>query len=460
MADGRRALVVEDDRAQRELVVGLLRGEGWQATGVGSAEEASVLLESTSVDVVLSDWKLPGRDGLALLAEVRERGFDVAFVIATAYGTIANAVAAVRQGADDYLTKPFEGEALLLTLERALSARRLEAENRRLNEEVADRDRLVDLVGRAPSMQKVYRRVEKVAATDATILLTGESGTGKELVARALHTLSRRSERSFVPLNCAAIPEGLLEAELYGAEKGSYTGADRQRQGRFEAADGGTLFLDEIGELPLSLQPKLLRALQESKIQRVGGNRELDVDVRVIAATNRDLPAEVREGRFREDLYWRLAVVPIELPPLRDRREDIPRLVEHFAERAARRHGVARPRFPSPVLRRLIDHSWPGNVRELANTVERLILLSDGERVHSDDLPESFSGGTGSSWVFRLPPEGLSFERLEREVLRQALELAAGNRTRAAKLVDLPYKAFLYRLERLGLAAVTEGNRE
>ena len=369
----------------------------------------------------------------------------------TAYGTISRAVEAVRQGADDYLPKPFERQALLLAIERTLKARRLQDETRRLCEALEERDRLVDLVGGAPSMQRLFRRVEKIAGTNATVLLTGESGTGKELAARALHSLSQRKTGSFVAVNCAAIPEGLLEAEFFGAERGAFTGADRRRVGRFEAADGGTLFLDEVGELPLELQPKLLRALQEGRFHRVGGSQELAVDLRILAATNRDLKEEVSAGRFREDLYYRLNVVPIELPPLRHRREDIPRLIQHFVDRAARRHAVAPARFPKAVLRRLIDNPWPGNVRELANVVERLILLAEDDVVSADDLPVSLAPQAGAG-AFRMPSGGLSWEAHERDCLEQALELAAGNRARAARFLELPYKAFLYRLQKHGLA--------
>jgi transcriptional regulator with GAF, ATPase, and Fis domain len=283
------------------------------------------------------------------------------------------------------------------------------------------------------------------------VLLTGESGTGKELAARALHALSRRAARPFVAVNCAALPEGLMEAEFFGAEKGSFTGADRERPGKFELASGGTLFLDEIGELPLALQPKLLRALAEGRITRVGGRREIEADARILAATHRDLSQEVSAGRFREDLYYRLAVVPIALPPLRERREDLPLLVEHLVERAQRRHGVSVEPFSAGLRRRLMDYTWPGNVRELANAVERLILLAEDGRARTEDLPAEFhESGRGSSG-FKLPADGLSWEEHERDCLRQALEMAAGNRARAARFLDLPYKAFLYRLEKFGL---------
>jgi two-component system NtrC family response regulator len=451
-----RLLVVEDEPDQRRLVAELLEAERFAVVEASSVAAAEAALRTAPVDLVLSDWKLPDGDGGALLAYVRERHPETAFVMVTAYGTIARAVEAIRAGADDYLPKPFERQALLLAVARTLERRRLASENRRLAAEIGERDRLVDLLGRSAAMRKLFDRVERLAPTHATILLTGESGTGKELAARALHQLSARRERPFVAANCAAIPEGLLESEFFGAERGAFTGADRARGGRFEAADGGTLFLDEIGELPLPLQPKLLRALQEGRVQRIGAAHEIAVDVRVVAATNRDLAAEVAAGRFRQDLYYRLNVVPLHLPPLRERREDLPLLLEHFAERAARRHGVAAPRFPPAVMRRLIEHSWPGNVRELANVVERSVLLAAGGEVALGDLPAEVTGEAverAPDGAFRLPPVGIHWDEHEKSLLHQALALAHGNRARAARLLDLPYKAFLYRLEKHGLAA-------
>ncbi|RMH23264.1 MAG: sigma-54-dependent Fis family transcriptional regulator [Acidobacteria bacterium] len=456
MADGgteRHLLLVEDEPDQRRLVSRILGGAGYRVSEAAGVVDARAILDRGDVDVVVCDWKLPDGSGMEVLEAARASDRAVAFVVVTAYGTIAGAVDAVQAGADDYLAKPFERQALLLALDKALRARRLEDENRRLSEALSERDRLVDLVGSAPSMQKLFRQVEKLATTDATVLLTGESGTGKELAARALHALSRRASGPFVAVNCAAIPEGLIEAEFFGVEKGAYTGADRSRPGSFAAAAGGTLFLDEVGELPLLVQPKLLRALQEGRFSRVGSSREVQADVRLIAATNRDLAAAVAEGTFRDDLYYRLNVVPLRMPPLRERREDIPLLVEHFARRAARRHGIAVEPFPPALMRRLMDYSWPGNVRELGNAVERLVLLAEDGRVSSDDLPAGMQPRPPAEAAFRLPPAGLSWEAHERDCLRQALDLAGGNKARAARLLDLGYKAFLYRLEKYGLAA-------
>jgi DNA-binding NtrC family response regulator len=449
MSDLRSVLLVEDDPAQRGLVADILASAGFAVRLAAGQREAVDALEDPALHLVLSDFKLADGDGLALLRDVRARRPELSFVLVTAYGSIEHAVRAIREGADDYLAKPFERQALLLALDKALRTRALREENRKLSDAIAERERLVDLIGTAPAMQKLYRQIERVAPTDATVLLHGESGTGKELAARALHKLSRRADRPFVAVNCAAIPEGLIEAEFFGAERGAYTGSNASRAGYFEQAQGGTLFLDEIGELPSTLQPKLLRALQEARITRVGGRGEIALDVRVLAATNRDLRRETAEGRFREDLYYRLAVVTLTLPPLRERREDIPGLVEHFLQRKAQQHGLSATPFPKPVLRALMDRPWPGNVRELAHTVERLLLLGEDGEADAADLPGD--AAQIESGAFRLPLQGLDWEALERDLLRQALELSQGNRSRAARLLNLPYKAFLYRIEKHGL---------
>ncbi len=452
-SDGRTSvLVVEDEAAQRALIVGILGREGYRVRESGDVDQALAALAEEVPDVILCDWRMPGRDGGELLREVRERRLGCGFVVMTAYGSISHAVEAVRLGADDYLSKPFERQALLLALRRVLRTRHLETENRRLRLAVRDGDRFGELIGRSPAMQRLYRTIDKVAATDATVLLTGESGTGKELVARSLHRHSRRADGPFVAVNCAAIPETLIESELYGHEKGTFTGADRRRSGRFEEAEGGTLLLDEISSMPLTLQATLLRVLQERSFTRLGGGGEIPCDVRVVAATNRDLPALVAEGRFREDLFYRLNVVPIQLPPLRERREDIPLLAAELLLQAAGRHGVEVLPLPPAVLRRFLEHAWPGNVRELANVVERLVLLAEDGRIRVDDLPSELGDASGRTSVgFRLPAEGLRWENLERDLLRQALERADGNRAAAARILGLGYKALLYRLSKHGL---------
>jgi two-component system NtrC family response regulator len=453
LADGVSVLLVEDEAAQRQLIAEILAREGHRIRETGTVDEALEAIVEEVPDLILCDWRMPGRDGGDLLDEVRDRAVGCAFIVMTAYGSIAHAVDAIRRGADDYLGKPFERDALLLAVQRVLRTRRLEQDNRELREAIREGDRFGELIGRSQAMLTLYRTIEKVAATDATVLVVGESGTGKELVARTLHRASRRAEQSFVAVNCAAIPDTLIESELFGHEKGSFTGAHRRRKGRFEEADGGSLFLDEIASMPLPLQATLLRVLQERRFTRVGGTGEVECDVRVIAASNRDLPALVNEGGFREDLYYRLNVIPIELPPLRDRMEDVPLLAAAFLDQASARHGIEIRSLPPVVLRALMEHGWPGNVRELANAIERLVLLAEDGTPSADDLPvEMRRSAVGEEGCpFSLPADGLVWEQVERGLLRQALERSRGNRAAAARLMGLTYKAFLYRLEKYGM---------
>jgi two-component system NtrC family response regulator len=452
-------LVVEDEADQRELIAGILRREGLDVRAASSAEAALERIAEREPDLVLSDWRLPGRSGGELLEELRRSGRDCAFVVMTAYGSIAHAVEAVRLGADDYLAKPFERDELLLAVRRVRRTRELEAENRRLREAIREEGRFGELIGRSPAMQRLYRTIEKVGATDATVLIVGESGTGKELVARTLHRASRRADRPFVAVNCAAIPETLIESELFGHERGAFTGAHRRRPGRFEEAEGGTLFLDEIAAMPLPLQATLLRVLQERRFTRLGGSGEVASDVRVMAASNRDLPELVAGGAFRDDLYYRINVVPVTLPPLRERREDIPLLAAAFLTRFTAQHrvAVAGP-LPPAVLRLLMEHRWPGNVRELANVIERLVLLAEDGRLRREDLPEEIRSpaASGASGPFRLPGSGIEWDAMEKSLLEQALAQAGGNRAAASRLLGLSYKQLLYRLAKHGIAAVEE----
>ncbi len=458
MAKGISVLLVEDEVAQRKLIAEILRREGHDVRETGTVDEALQVIAEEVPDLILCDWRMPGRDGGELLDEVRQRALGCAFIVMTAYGSIAHAVDAVRRGADDYLGKPFEREALLLAVQRVLRTRYLERENRELREAVREGDGFGELIGRSQPMRALYRTIEKVGATDATVLVVGESGTGKELVARSLHRASRRAERPFVAVNCAAIPDTLIESELFGHEKGSFTGAHRRREGRFEEANGGTLLLDEIASMPMPLQATLLRVLQERRFTRVGGSGEVESDVRVIAASNRDLPALVSEGTFREDLFYRLNVISIELPPLRDRMEDVPLLAATFLDHASARHNAEIRSLPPEVLRILMEHGWPGNVRELANAVERLVLLAEDGRPRIEDLPAELqrSAVGDDGCPFSLPADGLIWEQVERGLMAQALERSQGNRAAAARLLGLTYKAFLYRLEKFGMAAENE----
>ena len=437
-----RILLVEDDDQQRQLIDSILSGEQHHVISAASVEEAIVLLKSNTFDVVFSDWKLGQLSGIDLLNYVRKNQPQLGFAIATAYGTISHAVEAMKAGADDYLAKPFQRQALLITIDKSFNASQLRATNNKLTEALSHQDSLVELIGNAPCMQQVFERIKRVSATNATILIYGESGTGKELAARALHNCSNRSGK-FIAINCGAIPEALAEAELFGAKKGAYTGADSDKIGKIAAADGGTLLLDEIGELPLSLQAKLLRFIQQGSITPLGCVEEQQVDVRIVAATHRNLEQMVRDGEFREDLYYRLNVVPLTMPPLRERKEDIPRLIEHFTTLNAKRYQCQPSKLSSDVLKALLDYHWAGNVRELANRIERFVLLDDQQEL----LQGLNSSPNANSSIFTLPSEGLNWEAFEKQCLSDALKQNHGNKTQAAKFLQLGYKAILYRLD-------------
>ncbi|MBY6186105.1 sigma-54 dependent transcriptional regulator [Marinobacter hydrocarbonoclasticus] len=435
-------LVLEDDNAQRTLLTEILAEAGHPVEGVATADEAEAALQSGRWQLLLSDWKLAQGDAGPLIQSARQNNPTLGIIVATAYGSIAHAVNAIQLGADDYLAKPFQRQELMLAIDKVSRARRLREDNAALSAQLSEQERLVDLVGHSAPMQQVYQRINRISQVSATVLIQGESGTGKELAARALHKLSPRNG-PFIAVNCGAIPESLAESELFGAEKGAYTGAHQTITGKIEAASGGTLFLDEIGELPLDLQTRLLRVLQEGTITRLGSTQERKVDLRVIAATHQDLPLAVSEGRFREDLFYRLNVIPLKMPPLRERPEDIPALIQCLLERSAQRHGLDSPSLTQPQLKALMDYPWPGNVRELANAVERLVLL--GELELNPMMPAS----NGSEPM--LPSDGIQWEVVEQRYLKAALERAQGNRSEAARLLGLGYKAFLYRAEKYGL---------
>ncbi|MFN3709269.1 MAG: sigma-54-dependent transcriptional regulator [Alishewanella aestuarii] len=441
-----RLLVVEDDAQQRQLLCELLRAEDYQVQSADSVETAILALKQQQLDLVLCDWKLGQGSGLQVLQYLRQHYPQLGFVVATAYGSVSHAVEAIQAGADDYLTKPFKRQELLLAISKGLSAWRLRQQNQQLTEQLSEQQQLVELIGHAPCMQQLFQRINRISASHATVLISGESGTGKELAARALHQLSGR-KGPFIAINCGAIPEQLAEAELFGAEKGAYTGAHQSKAGKFEAANGGTLFLDEVAELPAALQAKLLRLLQEGKVTRLGSHQEISLDVRLIAASHQDLAQAVQEGRFREDLFYRLNVVPLHMPALRERREDIPRLIQHFLQKSQQRYQLPAAELSKAALRQLMDYPWPGNVRELANRIERFVLLAD-ERELLADLNTAATVSSG----FVLPAEGLNWQQHERDCLLQALSRSNGNRAQAAKLLQLPYKAFLYRLEKYQLS--------
>ncbi|MBI5068451.1 MAG: sigma-54-dependent Fis family transcriptional regulator [Deltaproteobacteria bacterium] len=450
-------LVVDDEQSMREFLEILLQKEGHDVVTAADLRGARERVALGPLDLVISDLRLGRESGMDILAEVKGSSPSTEVVMITAFATAENAIQAMKLGAYDYVLKPFKVEELKLVVQKALEHRALLAENRVLRHRVGERKRGEEILGSAPSIEEVRQLVDKVASTKTTVLLTGESGTGKEVVARSIHARGDRRDQPFVAVNCGAIPEGLIESELFGHEKGSFTGAVDQKPGIFEVAGTGTLFLDEVGELPPQVQVKLLRALQERKIRRVGGQRDIPLQARVLAATNRDLEAEVKGGRFREDLYYRLNVIQIRMPPLRERRSDIPVFVDAFLDRFAQEVGRARPRLAPEAERLLLAWDYPGNLRELANVVERAVTLCEGEVIGPSVLPPAMQGATSAEAPAGavLPAAGLDLQghldEIERRVLLQALERTGGVRTEAARLLGLTFRSLRYRLAKFGI---------
>lgn len=444
-----KILIIDDDTSLRRVLEYNLQEEGYQVFAAASGEDGLLMFDGERPDMVITDLKMPGISGFQVLAAVKDRSPQTPVMVITAFGAVETAVEAMKLGAYDYITKPFNRDELRLAVRKALEMRGLTEENRRLKEELSERAEFRSIIGISRGMERVFAVVRKVADTEATVLITGESGTGKELVARAIHSMSSRRAQPFVAINCAAIPRELLESELFGHVKGAFTGAVRDKAGKFQTAEGGTLFLDEVGELPVELQPKLLRALQEREVEPVGGTVPRKLDVRVVAATNADLEEAIAAGTFREDLYYRLAVIPVHLPPLRERPEDIPLLVRHFTAK----HGAQSVTFAPDALAALRRYAWPGNVRELENTVERILILRNSDTIGADELPDKVRG-LGRDRVGRivnLPPEGYSLEQLEREVVVEALERCDWNQTAAARFLRIPRHTLIYRMEKYNI---------
>jgi DNA-binding NtrC family response regulator len=442
-----RILVADDDESLRRVIEFRLRQEGYEVKAAPDGIQALELLRNERFDLLLSDMKMPGLDGLELLTRALELDREIKVILITAYATVQQAVEAVKLGAFDYITKPFEKEELSVTIQKALQFKRLETENLELRSRLDGAEYFKGLIGASGAIKEVLNLVSKVAPTDATVLITGESGTGKELIAKAIHKKSSRSTGEFVPVNCAAIPKELVESELFGHVKGAFSGAIRDKKGKFQIADGGTLFLDEIGELGLGLQAKILRALQERVIEPVGSEKPVPVDVRIVAATNTDLKRRVAEGMFREDLFYRLNVIPIFIPPLRERKEDIPLFLRHFAEKFAPGQNMG---FSPELVERLMNYDWPGNVRELENLVERMVVMRRSSLLDENELPEDF----GRTMVRRDSPETeapASLHEVEKELILRTLERSRWNKSEAARILKIPRHVLLYRMKTYGI---------
>jgi DNA-binding NtrC family response regulator len=455
-----KILIIEDEKLIRWSLTERLRQDGYSTAEAESGAAARSALRSAPFDLSILDYRLPDTDGLSLLKELREGHPEMPVILITAYSSVEGAVKAMKLGAFDYIHKPFDIDELVLAVEKALENTRLRREVRWLKESQARQFGDTRIIGQSPRMREVFHIVERVAATDATtVLLRGESGTGKGLVARAIHQGSKRRDRPFMTVSCTALQETLLESELMGHEKGAFTDAKDQKKGLFELADAGTIFLDEIGDIPPAMQAKLLHVLEDKTFKRVGGVRDIAVDVRVIAATNKDLERAVRQGVFREDLYYRLKIIPIELPPLRDRDGDIPLLTQVFIDHFNREFGKSVPGITERALGLLTEYHWPGNIRELRNIVERAILLGQGERLDVGDFPSEIrdrgaADEQRTEGLFPLPPGGVVLEELERDLVRQALRRAGGNQSRAARLLGLNRDQIRYRIEKFDLRPV------
>ena len=454
-------LIVDDEQGMRQLLSLVFGRAGHQVRAAESGRRALEMLRVEPADVIVSDVKMPDVSGIEMLRAVREFLPDAAVVMMTAFATVEAAREAFKLGADDFIQKPFDVDELKLIVEKALERLRLLQENRAFKRAQRDRGRLDQIIGHSGRMQAVYQMIETVAQVQSTVLITGESGTGKEMVARAIHNLSPRADKPFMPINCGAFTETLLESELFGYMRGAFTGATANRKGLFEAADKGTIFLDEVGEMSPTMQVKLLRVLQERKVRPVGAHEELSIDTRVIAATNRDLAAMVKQGSFREDLFYRISVIPIELPPLRERREDIAALIEHFVHKFCAQTG--RDLNVSERVTELLErYSWPGNVRELEHTIERAVALERSEEIQPASLPQAvtnYNPARAASSAFDLPDEGLNLvahlEQLEKNYLLEALRRTGGNQTRAAEVLHLSVRSLRHLLDKHGIRNLT-----
>ncbi|MGO9950977.1 MAG: sigma-54-dependent transcriptional regulator [Dissulfurispiraceae bacterium] len=445
-------IVIDDEQRQRNILQTILEGEGYEIHTAPSAEKGLELIKAFNPDIVLTDLKMSGISGLQLLDAIPADSVKPAVIIMTAYGTISSAVEAMKKGAFDYLTKPLEKDAIVMTVQKAAERMQLIRENITLRTALYERFSMDGIIGSSGRMQEIMDVVKKVAPTSVTVLICGESGTGKELIARAIHYNSLRKSGPFIAINCAAIPDNLIESELFGYEPGAFTGATHRKNGLFESSNKGTLFLDEIGELPLITQTKLLRVLQDKEIRRLGGYDSIKVDIRILAATNKDLEKEVANGKFREDLFYRLKVVNVQLPSLKERKEDIPTLVDFFINKYNQEFGRRVKDTTEGALKALKDYYWPGNIRQLESVVERAVLMCDCESISLNDIRGDLRmPGSSGPFDMEIPDEGINFEEMEKMLIKKAMAKANNVATRAAKLLGMSYKTFWYRLEKFGL---------
>lgn len=456
----RTILVVDDDESLRRVTQLQLEESGYALKTASSGVEALRLLEEYPPELVITDLKMPGMSGLELLKRIRESYPEVTVVMITAFGTVQTAVEAMKAGAYDYITKPIDYEELILVVNRAMEHQELVEEVRALRLSLDQKYGFESIIGRSKTLLTVLEMASRVAQRDSTVLIRGETGTGKELLAKAIHQNSRRKERPFVTINCGAIPKDLLESELFGHVKGSFTGAFAPKKGKVEIADGGTLFLDEIGELPLELQVKLLRLIQQGEVEKVGATSPATVDVRIIAATHRNLQNLIEDGTFREDLFYRLAVIPLELPPLRERLEDIPELVQHLFLKAKQKHDLPQLRLAPELVNNFCRYRWPGNVRELENVIERLVVLAVTDEIAVTDLPDFLRrhGAGAEDLNLELPPQGISLEAVEKELIEKALKRFDWNQTKAASFLDVSRRTLIYRMEKHGIRKENNGS--
>ena len=446
-------LVIDDEAAQRDVLTGYLKKKGYQIFAASSGKEGIEITKNEPVDIILSDFKMPELNGIEVLEQVKKMNPEISFVIVTAYGTVENAVKAMRLGAFDYISKPVDLDELDLMIERIIEHKNLKSENQLLKTQLQEKYKISSIVSQSQKMEEVINVAARVADSKATVLITGENGTGKEVLAKAIHYMSSRKEKPFIAVNVPALTETLLESELFGHEKGAFTGADKMKKGRFEIADGGTLFLDEVGDIPQSIQVKLLRVLQEHQFERVGGTEKIEVDVRIIAATNKDLEQKIKDGSFREDLYYRLNVVSIKIPPLRERKDDILPLIENFIEKHCKENSKEKLEISKEAVDVLIKYNYPGNVRELENIIERAVVLTRGKVITLNDLPMNIKGFKEEKSIGSLDEGTLTdqVEALEKQLIFDALQQSDGNQTKAGKLLGLTERNLRYKLKKYNL---------